>query len=83
MKGGIRNVANTHYDPLFEKKRALLPTIIAQELTQRQQQVIHLFYVEELNDAQVAKKLGITPASAQRLRRRAEARIAHFLQYCT
>lgn len=76
-------MANTHYDPLFEKKRAILPTIIAQELTQRQRQVIHLYYVEELSDAQTANKLGITPASAQRLRRRAESRIAHFLQYCT
>lgn len=83
MKGGTRNVANMHYDPLFEKKRAILPTIIRQELTQRQQQVIQSYYVEELTDAQTAKKLGITSASAQRLRRRAEARIAHYLQYCT
>lgn len=82
MKGGTAKVESTHYDPLFEKKRAILPTIIRQELTQRQQQVIHLYYVEELTDAQTAKHLGITPASAQRLRRRAESRIAHFLQYC-
>lgn len=76
-------MANMHYDPLFQKKRAILPTIIRQELTQRQQQVIHFYYVEELSDAQIANKLDITPASAQRLRRRAESRIAHFLQYCT
>lgn len=75
-------MANTHYDPLFEKKRQALPMIIRDELTPRQRQVILLFYVQKHSDTQIAEKLGVTTASVKRLRRRAEARIAHYLSYC-
>lgn len=71
-----------HYDPLFEKKRQILPTIIKEELTQRQKQVILLYYVHKQTDAQIAEKMGITAPSVQRTRRRAEDRIAHYLKYC-
>lgn len=73
---------NTHYDPLFEKKRQALPRIIRDELTPKQRQVILLFYVQKHSDAQIAEKLGIAAASVKRLRRRAESRIAHYLTYC-
>lgn len=71
-----------HYDPMFDKKRRILPTIIKEELTQRQKQVILLYYVQKQTDAQIAEKMGITTPSVQRTRRRAEERIAHYLKYC-
>lgn len=76
-------MGNIHYDPLFEKKRQMLPTIIQEELTQRQREVILLFYVQKQTDAQIAGRIGITTPSVQRTRRRAEARIAHYLKYCS
>lgn len=82
MKEGIIKVENMHYDPLFERKRQVLPTIIKEELTQRQRQVILLYYVHKQTDGQIANSLGITTASVKRLRRRAESRIAHYLRYC-
>lgn len=82
MKGGTISVENIHYDPLFEKKRRMLPTIIKEELTARQQEVILLYYVHKQTDAQISQKIGITTPSVQRTRRRAEARIAHYLKYC-
>ncbi len=73
---------NTHYDPLYSKKRKMLPIIIRQELTEKQRQVILLYYVKKQTDQQIALALGIAPASAQKTRRRAEQRIAHYLSYC-
>ena len=75
-------MASTHYDPLFARKRQVLPIIIREELTPKQQQVIDLFYFQNLTDDQVAATLGITRSSAQRLRHRAEKVIAHYLRYC-
>lgn len=83
MKGDTGNVESMHYDPLFEKKREMLPVIIRNELTGRQQLVIELYYQKELGEDEIAGRLGITRTSVQRLRHRAEERIAHYLQYCT
>lgn len=75
-------MATTHYDPLFLRKRQMLPMIIRDELTNKQRQVILMYYTEKLTDAQIAEKLSVTVPSAQRLRRRAEYRIARCLRYC-
>ena len=75
-------MATMHYDPLFLRKRQVLPMIIRDELTGKQRQVILMYYTENLSDAQIAQSLGITAPSAQRLRRRAEHRIARCLRYC-
>lgn len=75
-------MATTHYDPLFLRKRQVLPLIIRDELTRRQQQVILMYYNQKLTDTQIAEKLSITVPSVQRLRRRAEYRIAQCLRYC-
>ena len=75
-------MATTHYDPLFLRKRQVLPMIIRDELTRKQQQVILMYYTKNLTDAQIAETLSITVPSAQRLRRRAEYRIARCLRYC-
>ena len=75
-------MATTHYDPLFLRKRQVLPMIIRDELTRKQQQVILMYYTKNLTDAQIAETLSITAPSAQRLRRRAEYRIARCLRYC-
>lgn len=75
-------MATTHYDPLFLRKRQVLPMIIRDELTRKQRQVILMYYTEKLSDAQIAETLSITVPSAQRLRRRAEYRIARCLRYC-
>lgn len=75
-------MANTHYDPMFERKRQALPVIIREELTHRQQEVILLYYVQNRSDAEIAQKLNIAVSSVKRLRRRAEERIAHYLKYC-
>lgn len=75
-------MANMHYDPLFERKRQILPRIIERELTPRQRQVILLYYTDSLTDDAISIKLGITKQAVTRLRRRAEKRIAHYLEYC-
>ena len=75
-------MATMHYDSLFLRKRQVLPMIIRDELTGKQRQVILMYYTENLSDAQIAQSLGITAPSAQRLRRRAEDRIARCLRYC-
>ena len=72
----------THYDPLYERRRQVLPLILRDELTQRQRLVIEEFYVKQKSTAQVAKALGISPSAAYRLRQRAEQRIAQCLRYC-
>lgn len=73
---------STHSNSLYQTRRKMLPTIIRDELTQRQRQIIVLRYVHKLSDREIGEKLGITVASVQRTRRRAEARIAHYLSYC-
>ncbi len=82
MKEGTTNVENIHYDPLFERKRKVLPMIIREELTARQRDIILRYYVEKQTDDQISQTLGITTPSVQRTRRRAEERIAHYLKYC-
>ncbi len=73
---------NTHYDPLFEKKRKILPLILQDELTARQRLVIQEYYAKKQTTAQIAEKLGITPSAVLRVRQRAEKRIEQCLRYC-
>lgn len=73
---------NTHYDPLFEKKRKILPLILQDELTARQRLVIQEYYAKKRTTAQIAETLGITPSAVLRVRQRAEKRIEQCLRYC-
>lgn len=73
---------NIHYDPLFERKRKILPMILADELTQRQRRVIEEYYIKQRTTTQIARDMGVTPSAVLRTRQRAEKRIEQCLRYC-
>lgn len=73
---------STSYDSRFSQKRAVLPMILKDELTNRQRQVIEEYYIQQKSTREIAEKLGITSSAVLRLRHRAEKRIEQCLRYC-
>lgn len=74
----------------FEYKDLRLPpqvqlrrmqTVIDQELSSRQQEVLRAVYFDGKSQAQVARERGVSPSTVHRTLRRAEARLRRFLRY--
>lgn len=58
-----------------------LRRVMEQELTDRQKQVLSLYFFDEKRPAEIGRILGIHRSTALRTLRRAEKRVRRFLQY--
>lgn len=58
-----------------------LSRAMTEELTPRQQEMLHLYYYEKLNMAQIAGRLGVNKSTVSRTLCRARHRLHHILQY--
>ncbi|MBQ8801867.1 MAG: sigma-70 family RNA polymerase sigma factor [Clostridium sp.] len=56
-------------------------SVIDQELSSRQQEVLRAVYFENKSQAQIARERGVSPSTVHRTLRRAEARLRRFLRY--
>ncbi len=82
-KDYIRQIMNptfTNAEQLQTVKKAL-HTVITEELTDRQRQIITLHYFDGLNDSQIARKLHVQPSTVMRTRKRAEYNIYRTLRF--
>lgn len=61
-------------------KRVLL-RVIENELTERQKQIINLYYFKNMNIVSIAEKLGVSPASVSITMKRARNTIIKYMQY--
>lgn len=52
-----------------------------QELSPRQQQVLQLYYDQELTIPRIARELNVTPSTVSRTLKRARDRLYHCLRY--
>ena len=58
-----------------------LTKAVAEELTPRQREMLHLYYYEQLNIVQIAARLGVNKSTVSRTLCRARRRLHHILQY--
>lgn len=58
-----------------------LRRVMEQELTERQKQVLSLYFFDEKRPAEIARILGVHRSTALRTLRRAENRVRRFLKY--
>lgn len=59
----------------------LLPTMITEELTQRQQDCVRLYYFEGMKMHQIAAELGVQTPAVSRQLKRARNRLQNVLRY--
>lgn len=65
----------------MERLRRNLKKVRRQELTPRQEEMIHLYYDLGLNMPQVARQLGVTKSTVSRTLARGKKRLKRYLQY--
>ena len=58
-----------------------LSRAMTEELTPRQQEMLHLYYYEKLNMAQIAVRLGVNKSTVSRCLRRARQRLYSRLRF--
>lgn len=58
-----------------------LTKAVAEELTPRQREMLHLYYYGQLNMVQIAARLGVNKSTVSRTLCRARRRLHHILQY--
>ena len=68
------------YSKRANVKRVLL-RVIENELTERQKQIINLYYFKNMNIVSIAEKLGVSPASVSITMKRARNTIIKYMQY--
>lgn len=68
-------------DEQIERLRRNLKKVRRQELTPRQEEMIHLYYDLGLNMPQMARKLGVTKSTVSRTLARGKKRLKRYLQY--
>lgn len=68
------------YNKRANVKRVLL-RVIENELTERQKQIINLYYFKNMNIVSIAEKLGVSPASVSITMKRARNTIIKYMQY--
>ena len=65
----------------LERMRRTLRLAREQELTPRQQEILSLYYDENLNMTQIARRLEVNVSTVSRTLRRAKDRLRHSLRY--
>ena len=54
---------------------------INEELTDRQRELIELYYLENMNMTEIARRLGISPSTVSRTRKRGRGRLRKYIKY--
>ena len=65
----------------IQELHAALAKALREEVTDRQQQVLFLYYVQGLNMRQIAEALGVERSTISRTLKRGEERIRHRMRY--
>ncbi len=65
----------------LERLTAYLPLAVTQELTERQRQIVTMFFYEEKSVSQIARELQLHPSTVSRTLHRAIQRLHRVLQY--
>ena len=52
-----------------------------EELTQRQRELIELYYLENMNMSEIACRLGISPSTVSRTLKRGRGRLRKYIKY--
>ena len=55
--------------------------VVDEELTERQRQMVEMYYFQRLNMPEIADKLGVSPSSVSRTIMRGRGRIRKYLKY--
>lgn len=55
--------------------------VIDEELTERQRQMVEMYYIQQMNMPEIALTLGISPSSVSRTIMRGRGRIRKYLKY--
>ncbi len=76
----INALFSDEYNKRANVKRVLL-RVIENELTERQKQIINLYYFKNMNIVSIAEKLGVSPASVSITMKRARNTIIKYMQY--
>ena len=79
---GIRSILgyDTVDQPVVRIKRVLVK-VINTELTQKQKEIVMLYYYKNIDTVQIAKRLGVTPQAVCAVLSRARLRIYRILKY--
>ena len=80
MTAYVRQIAGDNSGEHSRLKRNLIRAI-REELTDRQRQVLQMYYVDGMTVGQVAEELGVCPSTAYRTLHRAEQRLFRCLRY--
>ena len=80
MAAYVRQIAGANSGEHSRLKRNLIRAI-REELTDRQRQVLQMYYVDGMTVSQVAEELGVCPSTAYRTLHRAEQRLFRCLRY--
>ena len=65
----------------LERLRRNLSVAVAEELTPRQQQLLHMFYYEGKNVTDIARELSVNKSTVSRTLHRAQERLRRSLRY--
>ena len=65
----------------LQRLMTLLPQAMETELTDRQRQMIHMYFYEGMNITQIARALSLNPSSVSRTLHRATQRLFRVLRY--
>ena len=65
----------------IQELHAALAKALREEVTDRQRQVLFLYYVQGLNMRQIAEALGVERSTISRTLKRGEERIRHRMRY--
>ena len=65
----------------LERLNRYLPLAVKEELTPRQQQVLHMFFYEEKNVTAIARELSVNKSTVSRTLHRAQERLRRSLRY--
>ena len=83
-KDYIQSLLNPHPETnagQLQLVKNALHSVIVEELTERQKQVIEMHYFQGMKDIQIARELGLNPSTVMRTRKRAESNIYRTLRF--
>lgn len=68
-------------EEIVERLRRNLRRARVRELTQRQEEVVHLYYEANMSIGEIAKEMGVNRSTVYRTLERAKKKLRQFLQY--
>ena len=71
---------NTNASEMEQLRRNLL-RCINEELTDRQREFLHMYYVQQISQPQIARNLGLDPSTVSKTMKRGEQRLLRCLRY--